>query len=72
MKKRKELTVDDIKKMIYKEVDKKQKEIDPEKHNMRIVEDNLTELETIQFILSMITDEKRLRERASVALSSKF
>jgi hypothetical protein len=36
---------------------------------MRIVEDNLTELETIQFILSMITDEKRLMERASVALS---
>jgi hypothetical protein len=65
----KELTSHEIKKMICKQIDKKQKEIDPEKHNMRIVEDNLTELETIQFILSMITDEKRLRERASVALN---
>jgi len=39
LQKRKELTVDDIKKMIYKENDKKQKQIDPEKHNIRIVED---------------------------------
>ena len=38
-------------------------QIDPEKHNMRIVEDNLKELETMQFILAMITDEERLRER---------
>jgi hypothetical protein len=30
---------------------------------MRIVENNMTELETMQFILSMITDEERLRER---------
>ena len=30
---------------------------------MRIVEDNLTELETMQFILSMILDEERLRKR---------
>ena len=49
--------------MIYKEIDKKQKQIDPEKHNMRIVKDNLTELETMQFILSMITDEEQLRKR---------
>ena len=27
-------------------------QIDPEKHNMRIVEDILTELETMQFILA--------------------
>jgi len=47
LQKRKELTVDDIKKMIYKEIDKKQKQIDPEKHNMRIVEDNLIQLLTI-------------------------
>ena len=30
---------------------------------MRIVEDILTELETMQFILSMILDEERLRKR---------
>lgn len=34
--------------MIYKEIQKKQKQVDSEKHNMRIVEDNLTELETMQ------------------------
>jgi hypothetical protein len=61
--KEKELTIDEVKKMIYKEIQKKQKQVDPAKHNMRIVENNMTELETMQFILSMITDEERLRER---------
>ena len=58
----KELTVNEIKNMIYQQIEKKQKQIDPAKHNIRIVEDSLTELETMQFILSMITDEERLRE----------
>jgi hypothetical protein len=61
--KEKELTIDEVKKMIYKEIQKKQKQVDPAKHNMRIAENNMTELETMQFILSMITDEERLRER---------
>jgi hypothetical protein len=30
---------------------------------MKIVEDSLTELETMQFILSMIIDEEQLRKR---------
>lgn len=63
MQKRKELTVDDIKKMIYKEIEKKQKQLDPDKHNMRIMEDNLTEVETLQFVLTMVMDEERLRKR---------
>ena len=49
--------------MIYKEIEKKELAGDPKIHNMRIVEDNLTELETMQFILAMITDEERRRER---------
>jgi len=62
-RKEKELTVDEIKKMIYKEIQKKQKQVDPEKFNIRIVEDNLTEVETLQFVLAMIIDEERLRKR---------
>jgi len=61
MPKPKELTVDEVKKMIYKEIEKKQKQVDPEKFNMRIVEDNLAELEAIQFILAMIIDEENRR-----------
>ena len=49
--------------MIYKEIEKKQKQVYPAKHNMRIVEDNLTELETMQFIISIIIDEEQLRKR---------
>lgn len=37
----KELTVADVKKMIYKEIQKKQEQIYPEKFNIQIVEDNL-------------------------------
>jgi hypothetical protein len=63
LKTKEKLTSDEIKKMIYKEIDKKQKEVDPQIHNMRMVEDNLTQLETLQFILAMITDEERRSER---------
>ena len=62
MHKRNELPVD-IKKMIYKEIQKKQKQVDPEKFNMRIVEDNLAEVEATQQILAMIIDEEQLRKR---------
>jgi hypothetical protein len=62
LQKQKELTVEDIKKMIYKEIQKKQKQVDPEKFNMRIVEDNLAEVEAMQQILAMILDEE-LRKR---------
>jgi len=61
--KEKGLTCDEIKKMIYKETDKKKTEVDPKIHNIRIVEDNLTQLETMQIILAMITDEERRMER---------
>jgi hypothetical protein len=56
-----ELTVAEVKKMIYKEIQKKQKQVDPERFNMRIVEDNLAEVEAMQFILARIIDEERQR-----------
>jgi hypothetical protein len=63
LQKQKELTVEEIKKMIYKEIQKKQKQVDPEKFNMRIVEDNLAEVEATQRILSMIVDEEQRRKK---------
>ena len=60
---KKELTVDQVKKMIYKEIEKKKKAVDPGKFNMRIVEDTLAELEAMQQILSMIMDEEIRRKR---------
>ena len=59
----KELTVDEVKKMIYKEIEKKKKAVDPGKFNMRIVEDTLAELEAMQQILAMIMDEEIWRKR---------
>ena len=62
--KRKEiLTVSEVKKMIYKEIQKKQKTVDPDKFNMRIVEDNLAEVEAMQLLLAMILDEELRRKR---------
>ena len=49
--------------MIYKEIQKKQKQVNPEKFNMRIVEDNLAEVEATEQILAMIIDEEQLRKR---------
>ena len=40
--------------MIYKAIQKKQKSVDPEKFNMRIVEDNLAEVEAMQQIYAII------------------
>jgi len=62
-KKGTDLTVKEVKDTIYREIQKKQKQVDPEKFNMRIVEDNLAEVEAIQQILAMIMDEERRRER---------
>jgi len=59
----KELTVDEVKKMIYNEIQKKQKAVDPEKFNTRIVEDNLAEVEAMQQIYAMILDEEHRRKR---------
>jgi hypothetical protein len=61
--KSKALTVAEVKKMIYKEIQKKQKAVDPEKFNMRIVEDNLAVVEAIQQIYAMILDEELRRKR---------
>ncbi len=47
--------------MIYKEIQKKQKQVYPEMFNMRIVEDNLAKVEAMQFILAMIVDEESQR-----------
>lgn len=49
--------------MIYEEMEKKRKRVDPAIHNMRIVEDNLAEVEAMQQIFAMILDEERRRKR---------
>jgi hypothetical protein len=64
--KQKELTVDEVKKMIYKEIEKKKKAVDPSKFNMRIVEDTLAELEAMQQILALIMDEEIRRKRQQI------
>ena len=61
--KQKELTIAEVKKMIYEEIEKKKKAVDPAKSNMRIVEDNLAELEAMQQILAVIMDEEIRRKR---------
>ena len=61
--KQKALTVPEVKKMIYNEIQKKQKAVDPEKFNMRIVEENLAGVEAIQQIYAMILDEENRRKR---------
>lgn len=61
--KQKELTIAEVKKMIYKEIEKKKKAVDPAKSNMWIVEDNLAEVEAMQQILAIIMDEERRRKR---------
>ena len=42
-------------------IQKKQKQVDPEKFNMQIVEDNLAEVEAMQFILVMTFDKENRR-----------
>ena len=57
-----QLTGDDIKAMIQRRIDKKQREIKPHKQSLREVEDHLTVLEALQCALSLITDEEEQRE----------
>ena len=64
-KRRELLIVSEVKKMIYNEIQRKQKPVDPEKFNMRIVEDSLAEVEAMQFILAMIIDEENRRRNGS-------
>jgi hypothetical protein len=59
----KELTIAEVKKMIYKEIEKKKKAVDLAKSNMQIVEDNLAEVEAMKQILAMIMDEEIRRKR---------
>jgi hypothetical protein len=61
--KEKELTVKEVKGMIYKEIQKKQKSVDPEKFNTRVVEDNLAEVEAMQQTCAMILDEENRKKR---------
>ena len=60
--KQKELTIAEVKKMIYEEIEKKKKAVDPAKSNMRIVEDNLAKIEAMQQILAMIMGEENRRK----------
>jgi hypothetical protein len=48
--------------MIYKDIQKKQKHVDPEKFNTRIVEDNSAETDPMQ-TLAMIMDELRRKRQ---------
>jgi hypothetical protein len=57
-----QLTGDDIKAMIQRRIDMKQKEIKPHKQSLREVEKHLTVLEALQWAVSLITDEEELRE----------
>jgi len=59
------LTVSEVKEMIYNEIQKKKKRVDPEKFNKRIVEDNLAEVGAMQQIHAMILDEELRRKRYS-------
>jgi hypothetical protein len=61
--KTKELTVTEVKKMIYKEIQKKKKQVDPEKFNTRIVEDRLAEEEAMEQVYAMILDEELRRKK---------
>jgi len=71
LQKRKELTVKDIIKLICKEIQKKQKTVDPEKFNTRIVEDNMAEVEAMQQIYAMILDEEpRIRRQTDLKRKS--
>jgi hypothetical protein len=61
--KSKELTVAEVKKMIYREIQKKKKSVDPEKFNMRIVEDRLAEEEAMHQIYAIDFGRTTKKER---------
>jgi ribonuclease HIII len=63
VRRKEELTIKEIKDMIYKAIEKKKNAVDPDKFNKRIVEDNLTEVKAMQQIYARIIDEELRRKR---------
>ena len=55
------LTSEEIKQMLQKKIEEKQKEVRPDLFNQRYVEEINTQLETLQSILADINDEERRR-----------
>ena len=55
------LTSDEIKQMLQKKIEEKEKEARPDLFNQRYVEGINTQLETMQSILADINDEERRR-----------
>jgi len=56
--------------MIYKEIKKKQEQADPEKFNIRIVEDNLAEVKVMQQISAMIINELRREKGIKIKIQT--
>ena len=55
------LTSEEIKEMLQKKIEEKEKEVRPDLFNQRYVEEINTQLETLQSILADINDEERRR-----------
>ena len=55
------LTSEEIKQMLQKKIQEKEKEVRPDLFNQRYVEEINTQLETMQSILADINDEERRR-----------
>ena len=55
------LTSKEIKQLLQKKIEEKEKEIRPDLFNQRYVEEINTQLETLQSILADINDEERRR-----------
>ena len=55
------LTSEEIKQMLQKKIEEKEKEVRPDIFNQRYVEEINTQLETLQSILADINDEQRRR-----------
>jgi predicted house-cleaning noncanonical NTP pyrophosphatase (MazG superfamily) len=53
------LTSEEIKQMLQKKLEEKEKEVRPDIFNQRYVEEINTQLETLQSILADINDEER-------------
>ena len=55
------LTSEEIKQMLQKKIEEKEKEVRPDLFNQRYVEEINTQLETLQSVLADINDEERRR-----------
>ena len=55
------LTSEEIKQMLQKKIEEKEKEVQPHLFNQRYVEEINTQLETLQSVLADINDEERRR-----------